>query len=99
MELHIAATGRRLAGCGSFSEEVHELTHVYHRIPKALLVTMVGVLVLALALITGQTRAFAAGDALILTLFGDRSATGSCDTTVTGNHTGVINVSVGTTCL
>jgi hypothetical protein len=54
--------------------------------------------VVAFTLTTGQS-AFATGDRLVLNLFGDRSATGHCDTTVTGPHTGAINVSLGTTCL
>jgi hypothetical protein len=75
------------------------IRHVNHRIATGLLATVAGVLVLAFALTTGQSAAFATGDRLILNLFGDRSATGSCDTTFTGTHTGAINVSVGTTCL
>jgi hypothetical protein len=56
--------------------------------------------VLAFVLTAGSSAAFATGDSpLLLGLVGDHSATGTCSTTVTGNHTGVINVSVGTTCL
>jgi hypothetical protein len=75
------------------------MTHIRDRIPKALLVTMASVIVLAFTLTAGQSSALAAGDRLLINLFGDNSATGHCDTTMTGTNNAAINVAGGTMCL
>jgi hypothetical protein len=74
------------------------MRHVHRRIPRGLLASLAGVLALGLVLTVGHSAAFASGERLAI-LFGDSSATGGCSQTFTGNHSGAIQVSVGTTCL
>ena len=68
------------------------MTHVHHRIKTGLVAIAGGVLVLAFSLTIGQTSASA-----ILGLGDDRSAVGSCSTTMTGSNDAVINVPAGQT--
>jgi|SRR5579859_6276195 len=71
------------------------MRHVHHRLQSGLLAIAAGVVVLAFALTTGQTTASATGR--LLGLGDDKSATGRCTTTVTGQNNAVINVPGGQT--
>ena len=71
------------------------MRHVHHRLQSGLLAIAAGVVVLAFALTTGQTTASATSR--LLGLGDDKSATGRCTTTVTGQNNAVINVPGGQT--